>query len=158
MWFVTVSIYKDSLGGKDAIFFLIKPHKMRGVQNHDVLDCSAPREALVVCSADDSASKMNSLSYSFLGGGVPCDPPHGHGLVSRGVPLPIAERYLAVVLFFSNGSVMKECFFSRSAANTVSDKELKELQINQCGANVTVHLQQMRWRFGTSANLLKHST
>ena len=50
---------------------------------------------------------------------------------------------------------MEECFFSRSAANTVSDKELKELQINQCGANVTVHLQQMRWRFGTSANLLK---
>ena len=75
--------------------------------------------------------------------------------MSRGVPLPLAERYLAVVLFFSNGSVMKEFFCSRSAANTGSDKELKELEINQSAANVTFHLQQLRWRFGTIANLLK---
>jgi hypothetical protein len=155
MWFVTVSTYKDAFGGEGAIYFLIKPHKMHGVQKHDVKDCRTPREALVVCSADDSASKINSLSYSFLGGGVPFEPPHGHGLVSRGVPLPLAERYLAVVLFFSNGSVMKECFCSRSAANTGSDKELKELEINQSAANVTFHLQQLRWRFGTIANLLK---
>ena len=155
MWFCTVSIYKNDLGNNEVLYFMIQPHKMRVVQKHAVSDCRTEREALVICAANNPASEMKSLSYSYLGGGVPWDPPHGHGLVSRGVPLPLAERYLAVVLFFSNGSVMKEFFCSRSAANTGSDKELKELEINQSAANVTFHLQQLRWRFGTIANLLK---
>jgi hypothetical protein len=155
MWFCTVSIYKKDLGNNEVLYFMIKPHKMRVVQKHAVSDCRTEREALVICAANNPASEMKSRSYSYLGGGVPWDPPHGHGLVSRGVPIQTAERYLAVVLFFSKGTVNKECFIHRGAANTVREKEAKELQISQSVDRVTAHLQLLHNRFGSSRDLLK---
>jgi hypothetical protein len=71
------------------------------------------------------------------------------------VPIPTAERYLAVFLFFSKGTVNKECFIRRGAANTGSEKEAKELQISQSVDRVKAHLQHLHNRFGSIRDLLK---
>ena len=109
----------------------------------------------MVCAANDPTSEIKSLSYSYLGGGVTRDPPHGHGLVSRGVPITTAERYLAVVLFFSKGTVKEEFFIRRGAAYTDRQKEEKKSQISQSVARVETHLQLLLSRFGSLHELLK---
>ena len=103
------------------------PHKVRRIGGHTAKDCWSDRQAQVLYRG----GKSEVLGYSYLGGGVPFDPPYGFGLVSRRLPLPVADRLFAVCLYLSGmrhvdaGRITK-CFVRRidvTGVGGVSDEQ-----------------------------------
>ena len=57
-----------------------------------------------------------NIAYSYLGGGVEWQPPSTYALVTRGMPLHIADRYFALLTFLARGSVYKHTFVRKQRA------------------------------------------
>ena len=104
----------------------------------------------------DNEEISECFSYSYLGGGVPGDPPFGYGLVSKRLPIPVADRLLAVCLFLSGGHPRVECFVRRidvTGEDGVSVQEADK-EIDERVKTVTRHLKQLHGRYKSSQDLL----
>ena len=87
-----------SAGG--ALSLQMRPHKVRRVKNQIVKDCTSNRDALILCTpAANAVDPDEWLCYSYIGGGVPFDPPHGYGLVNKNMTLEAADRFMALTIF-----------------------------------------------------------
>ena len=60
--------------------------------------------------------RSTNVAYSYLGGGVEWQPPSTYALVTRGMPLRIADRYFALLTFLAGGSVHNDTFVRKQRA------------------------------------------
>ena len=73
--------------------------------------CKGWHRAQVLAIADvQQLSKLKWLSYSYIGRRVRHDPPFCTSLVSQRMPLDLADRFYALLLFLANVNVRDECF------------------------------------------------
>ena len=105
-------------------------------------------------SESGDADIWQDLCYSYLGGGVPWDPPFSYGLVSKRLPFPLADRLLAVCLFLSgrrdvDDRTLTKCFVRRidvTGDSSVSDEQ-SEHEIEERVRAVDVHLCELQLKF-----------
>ena len=138
------------------------PHKVRKVGGQTARDCWSVRVAQVLCAKGTAdADIWHDLSYSYLGGGVPWGPPFGYGLVSKRLPLHLADRLIAVCLFLSGGRdvdyrPLPECFVRRLDVTGDSGVSIfqAEDEIEERVAAVDAHLRQLQLKYRSFHNLL----
>jgi hypothetical protein len=157
--YVLGNVYSKALADDKEIGILHVPHKRRVVQEHVIYDCYSLREAQVLVIEDDDRQQQDRqwLSYSYLGGGVTWDPPFGYGLVSRHLPLRVADRFLALLLFVSGGEPVRETFVRRTPIASVTEN-MTAMEKEECIAKrigqVTKHLQRFRDVYSTVQQLV----
>ena len=87
--------------------------------------------------------KQDYTSYSYIGMGVPSDPPNVYSLVTRYLPLQIAYWYMAVILFIAEGE-NDMCHYIRKR------KVMYDVEFNKAKEKVeqerTQHHGQVQWR------------
>ena len=72
--------------------------------------------------ADDTCLlRLRWLSYSFIGQRMRHDPPFCTSLVSQRMPLYLADRFCALLLFLSGGNVREDCFVVKMLGSVVGD-------------------------------------
>ena len=89
-------------------------------------------------------------------GGVPGDPPHGYGFVSRGLPLHVADRLAALIIFMSCGELLRDCFIPR-CTDTQKEKhhmEEKQEMVDLRLFHVQAHLDELQSSFSSIEELL----
>ena len=102
--------------------------------------------------------EATELSYSYLGGGTAYDPPNTYGMVSKRMPLAMADTFLAVVLFLSGGNIDRQFFIrttqaqirhavSRNEAANDTDERVRE---------VRQRLEHLQRTYETPHHLLSH--
>ena len=103
--------------------------------------------------------RSTNVAYSYLGGGVEWQPPSTYALVTRGMPLHIADRYFALLTFLAGGSVHNSMFVRKQRAK--HGQQLNEDQKNR-SIEERVHkcrgyLTWLHRVFKTPQNLLRKS-
>ena len=96
------------------------------------------------------------MSYSYLGGGSQYDPPNTYGIVSKNMPLPMADMLAAVVLFLTGGNVDEE-FFVRIIYAQISrtiTKDERAGQIRERKEHVRQRLEVLRHTYSSGMHLL----
>ena len=147
------SIWKDAVSGGEETELQLLPHKRKVLGGVLVRDCWANRDALVVSPASDISKWM---SYSYIGGGLEWDPPHAFGLVNKSCPLHIADRLLALILFLSDGTVLRDFFTVKSCARPSADKpspEEEQLAILERELQVARHLRYLTDHFASAGHV-----
>jgi len=86
------------------------------------LGCWRDRRALVVSEVDDS-SKI--LCYAYLAGGSNQQPHNTYALLFRRLPLGLADRIYALILFLSEAEVDEDLLMFRPKATEMNLAELK---------------------------------
>ena len=100
-----------------------------------------------------------NVAYSYLGGGVEWQPPSTYALVTRGMPLRIADRYFALLTFLAGGSVHNHTFVRKQRAKNRQqlDEDDKNRSIGDRVRECTRHINYLRRWFGTPGYLLQWS-
>ena len=127
------------------------PHKLYFRQGRAVRECRSTRFALEVMEGE------KKVMYAYLGGGVTWDPPFAYSLVYKGMPLHIAERLLAVILYFARGHVDSEMIAVKPVSNPKNKltAEAKEERVKDVVLNVSSHLSWLRTTFSSRDSLFK---
>ena len=128
------------------------PHKLYFRQGREVRQCWSTRFAL------EGMESENKVMYAYLGGGVTWDPPFAYSLVYKGMPLHLAERLLAVILYFARGHVDPDMIAVKPVSNPKNKLTAKEKQerVEDVVSNVSSHLSSLRTKFPSRDSLLKH--
>ena len=72
---------------------------------------------LSAINADPDADHEDTiLAYSYLGGGVDWQPPWTYPLVSRNMPLYIADRYFALIIFLAEVHIRDDMFVRKQSS------------------------------------------
>ena len=135
----------------------LTPHKRRDLKAVDanffrrVWDCSTERDALVVatCDKDHPPRIEESCIYSYIGGGVPFQPPFAYGYVCRYMPLDIAQSLMATCLFFAGSKPEKRMFMYRvpnTMTLTIKKQEIDE-KIDSMFDAVSLKLASLESRY-----------
>ena len=103
---------------------LLVPHKRRRLGTFQIKECHSNRDAQVLdLGAEGRAAhddwKSGWLAYSYIGGGVPNDPPCVTGLVSRHLPLDVADCLFAVLMFITGSTIQNQCFIAKPPSSCV---------------------------------------
>lgn len=152
------TLYRDDIVDDEHVRFVSIPHKVRQLAGHTVHDCWSDREAHVLCAMSaPSSMKMTWLSYAYLGGGVPWDPPFGYGLVYKHMPIRVADRLLAVLLFCSGGAVDPKCFVCKSADDReqASPSGDRDALIQERAEAVAGHIRDLNDKFDSVNSMLR---
>ena len=156
--YLLARVYSKDLARGAILRTQVVPHKSRVFAGHIVKECWSSRDALVLCAESADESKpLDTLAYSYLGGGVTWDPPFGYGIVSKRLPLHVADRLLAVVLFVSGGDPRANCFVRRvdwASAKCQPRAEMEE-EIAERMRSVTFYLKELRHTFKSFPRLLQ---
>ena len=105
-------------------------------------------------SESGDADIWQDLCYSYLGGGVPWDPPFSYWIVSKRLLFSLADCLLAVCLFLSGrrnvyDRTRTKCFVCRidvTGDSSVSDEQ-SEHEIEERVWAVDVHLCELQLKF-----------
>ena len=149
---ITYKVFKSLCECSSSVVFQHIPHKLRRRQGRELRDCWTTRFALEVLNPDSREM------YAYLGGGVPWDPPFGYGLVFRELPIHVAERIAAVVLFLAVGVVDPKMITMKPATDPskkCTAAEKNEL-LHDVANNITCHLSFLFDRFGSRQELLRY--
>ena len=95
-----------------------------------VKDCHSVREAQVLQKCDER------LSYTYMGGGVTWQPPNTYAMVTRDLPLHVADRFMAMLAFVANVELCKDMFV-RKQNSDVS----RRLNISEKEENITIRIE-----------------
>ena len=119
-------VWQDDICNGKRLFVRHAPHKTKMVNAKQIHYCMEARTAQIVSVADSGP-----VAYSYVGGGVEWQPPATYALVSRDLPLHIADRYVALVTFLAGGILRKEMFVRKNNSRpttrlTESEKVCKE--------------------------------
>ena len=95
--YIVVKVFGTSLAGGDVVSLQHVPHKRRQQQGRLLQDCWSERDAQVLVVE----SSQERLAYSYMACGLKWDPPHVYSLLSKSLPLHVADRVAAVYLFFA---------------------------------------------------------
>lgn len=125
--FVVALVYKDDLCPEQNIFVKLVPHKRKLVGSTVVHDCYSLREAQLITAVSGNGEEKR-LSYTYIGGGVTWQPPHSFPLVTRDLPLIVADRLMAIFALLGTTSLSRDLFVRRQNAElsdrlSPSDKE-----------------------------------
>ena len=103
--------------------------------------------------------RSTNVAYSYLGGGVEWQPPSTYALVTRGMPLHIADRYFALLTFLARGSVQPEMFVRKQRAKHGQqlNKDDKNRSIEERVHKCRGYLTWLHRAFKTPQNLLRKS-
>ena len=152
-------LYAESLEDKGKLTVQIKPHKVRILNGVRVKDCWMNRNAFVITHRPHTGpEEATELSYSYLGGGIEYDPPNTYGIVSKSMPLAMADMFTAVVLFLTGGEVEQEFFIRTTYAqirHTVT-KEERTNEIKERVRKVQQRFESLRQQHQTGLRLLSH--
>ena len=102
--------------------------------------------------------EATELSYSYLGGGITYDPPNTYGMVSKRMPLAMADTFLAVVLFLSGGKVDRQ-FFIRTTQAQIRHAVTRNEAANETDERVRgvrQRLENLQRDYETPLRLLSH--
>ena len=100
-----MALCEDLVFPTQKLVAALVPHK-RQILNMKVLrQCKRLREAFVAISEDDKEKMSSPHLYTYLGGGVPHQPPQGYGLVFRGLSHDVADHLCALVSFYTDTPV-----------------------------------------------------
>jgi hypothetical protein len=104
------SHYKRALSDGEAIFYALVPRKSFNIGSQVLRTCRSIRESLVFSpsTADDDMSACFLCAY--IGGGVPHQPPNTYAMVFKHMPLRVARRVLALLLYHTGSSVDASLF------------------------------------------------
>ena len=96
------------------------------------------------------------LSEAYIGKHNPYDPPDTYAIVCKGMPLPMADMFAAVVLFLTGGDIEEELFirFDHMQVKPNETKEDRDAEIAERVGNVKHRLQILHNAFATSMELL----
>ena len=83
---------------------------------HLIQECHGLREAQVITSRPVEGEEER-LSYTYIGGGVPHQPPFSYPLVTREMSLTYADWLMVVYMFLSNAEPEKVMFVRRQNTN-----------------------------------------
>ena len=107
------------------------PHK-RQILNMQVLrQCKNLREAFVITTEDDIENMRSSYLYTYLGGGVPHQPPQGYGLVFRGLSHDVADCLCALVSFYTATALDRRLIVPRQAMDPQDMEDKVNLRIEK---------------------------
>ena len=159
--FLLLKIWKSKLShdGRTVISIKHVAHKEKIVKNRIIKYCWSSRQAQLICattSVGGANASPTQLAYSYIGGGVTWQPPATYALVSRGMPLHVADRYLALVTFLAGGAIIEDMFVRKQNAKvteklTVEEKTVRiRERVSACG----IHLRHLRTRSCTVKSLL----
>ena len=95
-----------------------------------VKDCHSVREAQVLQKCDEC------LSYTYMGGGVTWQPPNTYAMVTRDLPLHVADRFMAMLACVANVELCKDMFV-RKQNSDVS----RRLNISEKEENITIRIE-----------------
>ena len=143
--------YGESLEYPVKLTVSIRPHKVRMVNGIRVQDCWTDRSALVITTEEAA-----ELSYSYIGGGTAYDPPNTYGLVSKRMPLAMADTFLALILFMRGGEVDPRMFIRTAQTqlrHTVSPEEATK-DTTERMQEVQQRLQNLHQTYQTPTDLL----
>ena len=133
------------------------PHKLRFIQGRAIRDCHSTRTAQVFSASTTVEGKSPVLiSYSYLGGGLEWDPPHGYGLVTRKASLKVADMYCALCVFLSSGTLDRDMFWfvpPDKLRERLTMKQMRE-SVEQRFAAVLEHLETLRNKYTHAARLV----
>ena len=149
--------YGKSLEYPVKLTVSVRPHKVRMVNGIRVQDCWTARSALIIKHLPRSTSEeATELSYSYIGGGTAYDPPNTYGLVSKRMPLAMADTFLALILFLRGGSVDPQMFIRTAQTQlrqTVSPEEATK-DTTERVQEVQQRLQNLHQTYQTPTDLL----
>jgi hypothetical protein len=91
------------------------PHKRQVLKMLTLRQCKSMREALMVTAETDKSDMSNPCLYTYLGGGVPHQPPQGYGLVFRGMPHALANTLCALLLVYAKSPADVRLFVPKKA-------------------------------------------
>ena len=92
------------------------PHKRKMLGSHLIQECRGLREAQVITSRTVEGEEER-FSYTYIGGGVPHQPPFSYPLVTREMALTYADILMAIYMFLSNANPEKVMFVRRQNTN-----------------------------------------
>ena len=111
--YIAVCLWTEE-DGVATMDFVYIPHKVRRVGIKKIYDCSGSRTAMATIDATVlSGASGKWTSYSYVGGGVPTDPPNVYGLVSRYMPRRLAIIYLSIIMLISGGEAREYMFIRK---------------------------------------------
>ena len=103
------------------------PHKRKLLGSIRVAECHTLRDAqLITTTSAEGVEKR--LSYTYIGGGVPWEPPFTYPLVTRELSLEVADRLMAVFVCLGLTNLSRDLFVRKqntdmSSRLSLSDKE-----------------------------------
>ena len=116
-----------------------------------VKDCHDMREAQVLQNSDER------LSYTYMGGGVTWQPPNTYAMVTRDLPLHVADRFMAMLACVANVEPCNNMFVRKQNANVSRRLHIteKEEQIKIRIAAVAQHIVETRRIFTNRATMIR---
>ena len=145
--FIAVTLWTRESGGN--VDYVYCAHKVRMVGKKKIYDCSGSRTAMATINANvESNRNVDWNSYSYVGGGVPSDPPNVYGLVSRYMPHRLAVIYVSVVMLISGGQPQEYMFVRKRKlafqAEISQHEEHIALERARKVAEVSLYLRKLR--------------
>ena len=109
-----------------------------------VKDCHSVREAQVLQKCDEC------LSYTYMGGGVTWQPPNTYAMVTRDLPLHVADRFMAMLACVANVELRKDMFV-RKQNSDVS----RRLNISEKEEQITIRIEAVLQHIVETQRLFK---
>lgn len=154
--YIFVRTFAEELGDKITVQHV--PHKLRVIQGRAIRDCHSTRMVQVL-SAPTAVEGNSSvlISYSYLGGGLQWDPPHGYGLVTRKSSLKVVDMYCALCVFLSSGTLDRDMFWFVPPDKLRERPTMKQMResVEKRFAAVLKHLNTLRDKFENAAGLVQ---
>ena len=135
------------------------PHKRKMLGTHLIQECHGLREAQVITSRPEEGEEER-LSYTYIGGGVPHQPPFSYPLVTRETSLPFADLLMAVYMFLSNAQPEKVMFVRRQNTNITKrlTPEQKDAEIEKRISAIQEATASLRDKYTNDRDLFRSLT
>ena len=121
--------------------------------------CKESHTAQVLAVTDvQQLSKLKWLSYLYIGRRARHDPPFCTSLVSQRMPLDLADRFCALLLFLTKGSVRDDCFVVKlphDIADPQNVESCRRRYVTQRTQSVNALLFELHARFTSRDHLLQ---
>ena len=149
--YIFARVYSNAFGEGGSVSIGHVSHKSRMVGHRIIRDCHSARIAQCLCL--DSTER---ISYSYLGGGLQWDPPHGYWLVTRRASLAVCDRYCALLWYLNDCVLDPDMFWFVPPQNLKGRPQMKEMQDRVADRVDAVlhHLGELRAFFATVNDLL----
>jgi hypothetical protein len=118
--------YGRVLSSGEAISYALVPHKSCSVGSEVLRTCRSIRSALVFSPSGADDNIIAALLYAYTGGGVPYQPPNTYALVFKHMPLRVARRALALLLYHTGAPVDETMFVCKQSSNQAQQLSSEE--------------------------------
>ena len=141
----------------ERIEFKYTPHKRRLLGQNVISECNSERTACALIVLHSARDAEHQKCYTYIGGGLPNDPPHCYAIVNKHMPLTVADRLMALLQFVGDAKRPQIIRRQNKSIHNMLDEEHRENFSGNRATAIAKHVDALKSKFKTKEALLQYA-